>query len=721
MMKKKNLKVLATASLIALMGVSAVACNQNPGSPDDPASSSEVKVNYELIIDQEKPSVVQGKTIQLTATVSPAQTPVSWSSSNEAIATVDEMGLVTGMSVGSCKIRASVGTGASALIKEVPLTVTDPDATTAGKVVIDYDNLPTEFAAGLENALDLDKYVKVTRVNRWSVVTESENIVIDGHKIIGLECGDFKATIVAGTTKRAITGTVVSESKLQFNSFIGGLKNNYEVYSTWTGLSLVAENYYAGLYGQNSETKKYVFKGSMDAADGHSYGFSIEGDLTDEEGIVFGSSVTVEPGYSGSKEAEGFTDFALAPSDFQEIIYNGTPAKGVTSDGETYYLYAVTADDSASSDEETVLDKLYDSLGQTNFWYFLSSKCKATYACVVYFPESGGINIIPANEKGLISSFTSGAQNYSTTVMLDSVNQISIPAVESWLKNPVIPEQIDVSPIQSFWDNLYERKSATIDGFGRWVDGDKKAIDCPSNMYFSDTKKALFGSFTMQVNANENILETTILTMQEDYQYANDAESGNFSTGTAHLTLNDNGIQKSAEGTYDAETGAHAYGEASGTESLEGSLWDSVFLGGAFKKNSLTIDNAGTKSSLLAITSFKEKVINDNGSVSYYFNDYGFDQAFGMQDGYAVGTRSMASMLLNMPGYFTTLWINLQKWGTEVTNSFTLSSDASSLDALFVFQVSSNAFYEWGWTISKVGEDNVSAEAKALLTPASAE
>ena len=92
-----------------------------------------------------------------------------------------------------------------------------------------------------------------------------------------------------------------------------------------------------------------------------------------------------------------------------------------------------------------------------------------------------------------------------------------------------------------------------------------------------------------------------------------------------------------------------------------------------------------------------------------------------MQDGYAVGTRSMASMLLNMPGYFTALWINLQKWGTEVTNSFTLSSDASSLEALFVFQVSGNAFYEWGWTISKVGEDNVSAEAKALLTPASAE
>lgn len=716
-MKKNNLKVLAAAALVALMGVTAVGCNQPAPTPSSEQENSEVKVSYELLIDQENPTVAQGKTIQLTATVTPAQTPVSWASSNVNVATVDDMGLVTGMAVGSCKIRATVGEGASALTKEVTLTVTDPNSTIAGRVNVDYDNLPSEFAAGAENALDLDKYVTVTRVTAWSVVTESDNIVIDGHKIIGVEYGDFSATIVAGTTKRAITGRIVSPSKIAFNQFIATVNTNYEVYSAWTGLNLVAEDYYAGLYARNTETGKYIFQGSMTAEDQNSYGFSVEASIDNNDNVTFEDSISVEPGYSASKEIEGFGGFELTGSDFEEITQNGTPASGVTEDGYKYYMYAVT-DDSSSSEEETKLDKLYDGLGQTNFWYYLS-RLGATYAVMLYFPETNSFNLIPATENGLVGSFTSGGQSYSTTVMVDQINQVEIPAVEAWLKNPVPAPSIDVSPLQSFWNEVYEKKSATIDGFGSWLDADGKAIAAPSNMYFSDTQKAVFGSFSMQTNANENMMETTVLTMQSDYQYANDADVGDFSTGTAQLTFVDNGTEKTAQGTYDAATGAYAYEAAETVGSMTSSLWDTVFLGGPFKENSLSLDQTGSqKASLLAITSFKSKVSNDDGSVSYFFNDYGLDQAFGMSDGYAVGTRSMASMLLNMPGYYTTLWMQLQDWGRSVENSFTLSSDGKSLSALFSFQVSSNVFYNWGWTISKVGEDHVSASAKALLTPA---
>ena len=713
-MKKMNLKVLATAALIALIGVGTTGCGQD--NPDGSDSEIVIPSGYTLTIDQADPSVAQGKTIQLTATVTPDQTPVSWSSSNEAIATVSETGLVTGMAIGQCKIRATVG---NSLTKEVTLTVTDPDATVAGRIVVDYDNLPQEFQAGEANALDLDQYVKVTKVSKWSVTTESENITISGHKIIGVGYGPFTATIVAGTTKRAISGSIISDKKVAFNQFISSISDNFESYSAYSGLNMYAENYWLSLSDIDEESGKYIFSGSINhPSNGRTYSFSINATASDNN-MAFDSSITVDPGYAASKTQAGITGFSTLASSFQEVIDNDVPYSGINEDGDTFYYYAIENSETGSDENSsTLLDDLYDSLGATDYWYFLSQRYGATYAFLIYFPEVGSFNLVPANQKGIISSFTSGGKSYSSAVMVDSVNQISLPAAESWLADPVIPEQIDSTPIQGFFDKMLQGKTMTLTGQGAWIDSNGASTACPDNMRFSDTGNQVFGDFSLKVAANESVIETTVLTIDKKYQYASDTGEA----GSSTVNFVKDGAQYVASGTYDAEKNSYAYDKAEKVESssdeplTSDDLWGSTDLGGAFKKDVLSLDNGKTKTSLLAITSFKQKEENSDGSISYYFNDYGDASLFNAGNAYISGTRGLASVMLGVPGIYTQLWIGYQQWGDFVINSFTLSADGSSLTASFIFYYSSSAMYRWGWTISDLGTDNVSAQAKALLS-----
>lgn len=712
-MKKMNLKVLATAALIALVGVGTAGCNQDNPNASSSEATSEIS-GYTLTINETNPSVAQGKTVQLTATVTPDQTPVSWSSSNEAIATVSETGLVTGIAIGQCKIRATIG---NSLTKEVTLTVTDPDSTIAGRIVVDYDSMPTEFQAGEANALDLDKYVKVSKVSKWSVTTESDNITISGHKIIGVGYGPFTATIVAGTTKRAISGSVISDKKVAFNKFISSISDNFESYSAYSGLNMYAKNYWMSLYGQDGkgESKKYVFDGSINhPTDGRTYGFSVNATASENE-MVFDSSITVEPGYAASKEQAGITSFSTAASAFQEVIDNDVPYSGVNKDGDTYYFYAIE-NSSTGSDENssTLLDDLYDSLGATNFWHFLSNRTGATFAFLIYFPEAGSFNLIPANQKGAISTFTVGGQSYSSAVMVDSVNKISLPAAETWLANPVLPEQIDASPIQGFFDKMLETKTMSMTGEGAWIDSNGASASCPANMCFSDTGNQVFGDFSMKVAANESMVETTILTIDSKYQYASDTGEA----GSSTVNFVKNNLQYAASGTYDAEKQTYTYQAAekvSDKAFTSDDLWGSTNLGGAFAKDVLTLQDK-SKTSLLALTSFKQKRTNTDGSTSYYFNDYGDDSLFSAGNEYLAGTRAMASVMLGIPGIYSQLWVGIRNWGDSVVNTFTLSADGKSLTASFLFVYSSSVMYRWGWTISDLGTDNVSAQAKALLT-----
>lgn len=66
------------------------------------------EVTPTITISQTTASLFVGQTLQLTATVSPSDSAVNWSSSNTDIATVDASGLVTAMTVGTTTITVSV-------------------------------------------------------------------------------------------------------------------------------------------------------------------------------------------------------------------------------------------------------------------------------------------------------------------------------------------------------------------------------------------------------------------------------------------------------------------------------------------------------------------------------------------------------------------------------------------------------------------------------------
>lgn len=66
-----------------------------------------------IVLDKSEAEVMAGGTLQLSATTNPAGQKVTWTSSDEAIATVDYNGLVTGVAEGTVTITAAAGTGAA--------------------------------------------------------------------------------------------------------------------------------------------------------------------------------------------------------------------------------------------------------------------------------------------------------------------------------------------------------------------------------------------------------------------------------------------------------------------------------------------------------------------------------------------------------------------------------------------------------------------------------
>ena len=93
---------------------SAAPSSQAPSSqaPSSQAPSSEAPVNPTGVsLDKQTASIIKGNTLQLNATVAPANAnnkEITWSSSDEDVITVSNSGLVTAVEVGSAKVTAKI-------------------------------------------------------------------------------------------------------------------------------------------------------------------------------------------------------------------------------------------------------------------------------------------------------------------------------------------------------------------------------------------------------------------------------------------------------------------------------------------------------------------------------------------------------------------------------------------------------------------------------------
>ena len=114
----KKLKSLCV-SLLALSALGLVSCNEStsntPSTSNQPTTSvvSGDKVKG-VSLDEEIIQMDAGYTKQLNAQVTPASATnkkVTWSSSDTAVATVDQTGLVTAVNAGDCVIKATTEDG----------------------------------------------------------------------------------------------------------------------------------------------------------------------------------------------------------------------------------------------------------------------------------------------------------------------------------------------------------------------------------------------------------------------------------------------------------------------------------------------------------------------------------------------------------------------------------------------------------------------------------
>ena len=174
------------------------------------------KLVTSVILDESELTIEKNFTEQLTATVAPDDADnlsLTWTSDNEEVATVDENGLVTAVSVGEANITATAadGSGVTATCK---VTVT-PKLVTS--VTLDQSELTIEktYTAQLSATIAPDD--ADNRTVTWTSDNE-EVATVDGHGLV-TAVGEGTATITA----TANDGSGVSASCVVTVTFIDGI------------------------------------------------------------------------------------------------------------------------------------------------------------------------------------------------------------------------------------------------------------------------------------------------------------------------------------------------------------------------------------------------------------------------------------------------------------------------------------------------------------------
>ena len=157
--------------------------------------------------------VAVGATEQITATVKPANTKVTFTSSDETIAKVDEKGVITGVKAGKVTITAKAGKTTKTVDMEVKNYVLNSVAQTKA------DTFEASVAGATKNIKTTDIVVKNTENN---VIVPVKSVSVDSKDatkvtfttFAGLTDGKTYDVTLDGTTKQVVVsnGTVASVS-----------------------------------------------------------------------------------------------------------------------------------------------------------------------------------------------------------------------------------------------------------------------------------------------------------------------------------------------------------------------------------------------------------------------------------------------------------------------------------------------------------------------------
>ena len=198
-----------------------------------------------VTLDKTSITIVKGGTAKLTATVTPysaADKNVTWKSSDEKIATVDESGNVLGVGFGTTSVAVTTDDGGFTAACEVRVTLASPEIMNA---VAGEDNIKVEWNS-VSGATSYEVGYKKTDDSGWNV---SGTVSGTSHTITGLEAGTSYDIRV-----RATDGTAFSDYSYKNYLVTAAAGNPDYTYDKVTNTYTVRTA--AGLMKWNEEARK---------------------------------------------------------------------------------------------------------------------------------------------------------------------------------------------------------------------------------------------------------------------------------------------------------------------------------------------------------------------------------------------------------------------------------------------------------------------------------
>ncbi len=701
-MKSKILKTLSVVALLGVGVIGSVACESK--SSTEP-STSEQETN-EIIASAT--SVDIGSTIVLR--LKKTEEGVKWISGNVKIATVDNEGTVTGVGEGDVTITAMTSEGKL----DIKITVTDPEANIRGNIVFDEAKVPSEIVIGDDNAINVEDFVTVTKVKNWTLSSESETIEIDGHKVTGVDYGDFLLTIKAGKTKRAIEGKVVSKGKIKFNNFIDSIDSNFTILNSITGVEFVDKDFYAVLGTSGENKDDFNFEGSMKGKDGKYYAYTaIARAKSDDELEFVADQFKVTPGKGRSPEAYGFgafnSDGNVGGVKWEEVINKGEPTGA-------YLLEAVAIDK-----YDTNISTLYERLAPGSF-YFIENLVKqatqkevAGMAALLGKDETFAMFYPVASNGQIVQNISYKGSQLSLGLQISDVGTTTIAPVANWMANPVYPAAVDISALTNFFTNMQEKKTFSATAKASWVNSKTgEAIDCPSGLKVqADDGKLteVLPTFEMESHANADGIYKKVTGLNS---YYNAGLGTSVDSTTLLFTANGSTYTSSATTKDGVETFSDPVAD---DKSKLTDIWTN-----SLEVPTAVILNIGDESkpeTLLGDASFVSKTVSETDSSTTWIMNHNGEDADKNFVGvtYVTGVNSiMMAQTDFMSSIYICFWMGAQGWIYDAcTLSFVLSGDGSALTYTLDFQAGEDIHYIATITYSGVGTDAMPEAAKAII------
>lgn len=298
------------------------------------------------------------------------------------------------------------------------------------------------------DVIDLEKYVTVAPQGvSWTVKADTDNIVVDGHKITCTDPGDWSASVTAGSNKkvRKAKGTIVSSEVKAIRDFIADADLNYSSTFIKTGTTPTVLN-------KTIHTTKYV----GEYPDGGTTG---DGYIALSDNNVYEYSIAAGVVTAKSGVASTYADFhdAFYPTMALPIaaadIIDEVDAEGINT-GNAVILPAV---DSYSVSN---MKKICFTLGYSLYYDNASAPFSNITKLVLSFDaDKQVLTLTPYT--------ASGATAYAYT--LSDIGTTKVQALDDYSASGAIPAPAYITEAKTVLDAVPSKKNYSISAAAYWT------------------------------------------------------------------------------------------------------------------------------------------------------------------------------------------------------------------------------------------------------------